>query len=49
MTHSYVLRLSSEEKDTLIPALLDRVAALEAKLGGTPKTPESFRVAPLRG
>jgi hypothetical protein len=30
-------RLTPEEKDALILALLDRVAALEAKLGGPPR------------
>jgi transposase len=42
-------RLSSEEKDALILALLDRVAALEAKLGQPPKTPDNSSLPPSRG
>ena len=34
-------RLTLEEKDALILALLDRIAALEAKLGEPPKTPDN--------
>jgi hypothetical protein len=39
-------RLSPEEKDALILALLDRVAVLEAKLSGPPKTPGNSSVPP---
>lgn len=42
-------RLSPEEKDALILALLDRVAALEAKLARPPKTPDNSSVPPSRG
>ena len=42
-------RLTSEEKDALILALLDRVAALEAKLGEPPKTPANSSLPPSRG
>jgi transposase len=42
-------RLSLEEKDALILALLDRVAALEAKLKQPPKTPDNSSLAPSRG
>jgi transposase len=42
-------RLSSEEKDALILALLDRIAVLEAQLGGPPKTPENSSLPPSRG
>ena len=42
-------RLSPEEKDALILALLDRVAALEAKLARPPKTPNNSSVPPSRG
>jgi transposase len=42
-------RLSSAEKDALILALLDRVAALEAKLGRPPKTPDNSSLPPSRG
>src|SRR6201996_1044078 len=42
-------RLTSEEKDALILALLDRVAALEAKLGEPPKTPDNSSLPPSRG
>ena len=41
--------LSPEEKDALILALLDRVAVLEAKLSGPPKTPGNSSVPPSRG
>ena len=34
-------RLTPEEKDALILALLDRIAVLEAKLGEPPKTPDN--------
>ena len=49
MTRLDLSRLSSEEKDTLILALLERVAALEAKLGEPPKTPDNSSVPPSRG
>lgn len=49
MTRPDLSHLSSEEKDALIVALLDRVAALEAKLGGPPKTPNNSSVPPSRG
>ena len=49
MTRPDLSRLSSEEKDTLILALLERVAALEAKLGQPPKTPGNSGVPPSRG
>src|SRR5271154_5030769 len=49
MTRPDLSRLSSEEKDRLILALLDRVAALEAKLGQPPKTPGNSSVPPSRG
>ena len=42
-------RLSPEEKDALILALLDRVAALEAQLKQPPKTPGNSSVPPARG
>jgi transposase len=42
-------RLSPEEKDALILALLDRVAVLEAKLSQPPKTPGNSSVPPSRG
>jgi hypothetical protein len=42
-------RLSSDEKDTLILALLERVSALEAKLGVPPKGPGNSSVPPSRG
>jgi transposase len=45
--------LTHEEKDALIQALFDRVAALEARLGGRggtpPKTPANSSVPPSRG
>lgn len=41
--------LSPEEKDTLILALLDRVAVLEAKLSHPSKTPGNSSVPPSRG
>jgi transposase len=49
MTRPDLSRLSSEEKDALILALLDRVAALEAKLGQPPKTPDNSSLPPSRG
>jgi hypothetical protein len=49
MTRPDLSHLSSEEKDALIVALLDRVAALEAKLGRPPKTPNNSSVPPSRG
>jgi transposase len=49
MTRPDLSRLSSEEKDALILALLDRIAALEAKLGGPPKGPGNSHVPPSRG
>ena len=49
MTRIDLSRLSSEEKDALILALLERVAALEAKLGQPPKTPGNSGVPPSRG
>lgn len=49
MTRLDLSRLSSAEKDTLILALLDRVAALEAKLGQPPKTPANSSLPPSRG
>lgn len=42
-------RLSPDEKDTLILALLERVAALEAKLNQPPKTPTNSSLPPSRG
>lgn len=42
-------RLSPEEKDALILALLDCIAVLEAKLGEPPKTPENSSLPPSRG
>jgi transposase InsO family protein len=38
--------LTPEEKDALILALLDRIAALEAKLGEPPKTPDNSSLPP---
>ena len=49
MTRPDLSRLSPEEKDALILALLDRVAALEARLGQPPKTPGNSGVPPSRG
>jgi len=49
MTRPDLSRLSSEEKDTLILALLERVAALEAKIGQPPKTPGNSSLPPSRG
>ena len=49
MVRRALSRLSPEEKDALILALLDRVAALEAKLGQRPKTPGNSSVPPWRG
>ena len=42
-------RLSPEEKDALILALLDRIAVLEAKPGEPPKTPANSSLPPSRG
>src|SRR6201987_3324589 len=39
-------RLTLEEKDALILALLDRVAALEGKRGEPPKTPDNSSLPP---
>lgn len=39
-------RLTPAEKDALILALLDRIAALEAKLGEPPKTPDNSSLPP---
>jgi transposase len=41
--------LTSEEKDALIVVLLERVAELEARLGGPPKTPGNSSAPPLTG
>ena len=41
--------LTSEEKDALIVALLERVAELEARLGAPPKTPGNSSVPPSAG
>ncbi len=49
MTRPDLSRLSPEEKDALILARLDRVAALEAKLGQPPKTPDNSSLPPSRG
>ena len=49
MTRPDLSRLSPEEKDALILALLDRVAALEVKLNQPPKTPDNSSVPPSRG
>lgn len=49
MTRIELSRLSPEEKDALILALLDRIAALEAKLGQPPKTPGNSSLPPSRG
>jgi transposase len=49
MTRPDLSRLSLEEKDTLILALLERVASLEAKLGQPPKTPGNSSLPPSRG
>jgi transposase len=42
-------RLRPEEKDALILALLERIAALEAKLTQPPKTPANSSLPPSRG
>lgn len=42
MTRPDLSRLSLEEKGTLILALLERVAALGAKLNQRPKTPNNL-------
>lgn len=49
MSPSDLSKLTSEEKDVLILTLLDRVAALEAKLGRPDKTPGNSSVPPSRG
>lgn len=49
MTRIELSRLSSKEKDALILALLERVAALEAKLNQPPKTPNNSSLSPSRG
>lgn len=49
MTRIELSRLSDEEKDALILALLERVAALEAKLNQPPKTPTNSSLPPSRG
>src|SRR5512135_506661 len=49
MTRIDLSRLSAEEKDVLIVALLERVAALEAKLNQPSKTPGNSSVPPSRG
>ncbi|HYD31373.1 MAG TPA: IS66 family transposase [Azospirillaceae bacterium] len=49
MTRLELSRLSHEEKDALILALLERVAALEAKLNQPPKTPTNSSLPPSRG
>src|SRR6266849_2894704 len=41
--------LTSEEKDALIVALLERVAELEARLAGPPKTPGNSSAPPSTG
>src|SRR5216683_1025467 len=41
--------LTSEEKDALIVALLERVAELEARLGEPPKTPGNSSAPPATG
>ncbi len=40
MTRIELSRLTSQEKDALILALLGRVAALEGKLNQPPRTPD---------
>jgi transposase len=49
MTRDDLSRLTSEEKDALILALLERVAALEAKLAAPGKTPGNSSLPPSRG
>jgi transposase len=49
MTRLDLSRLSPEEKDALILALLERVAVLEAKLNQPPKTPGNSSLPPSRG
>jgi len=49
MTRDELAKLTSEEKDTLILALLDRVAVLEAKPGKPAKTPDNSSTPPSRG
>lgn len=49
MTRIELSRLTSQEKDALILALLERVAALEAKLNQPAKTPDNSSLPPSRG
>lgn len=49
MSQPDLSRLSHEEKDALILALLERVAALEATLNRPPKTPSNSSLPPSRG
>ncbi|MBP2316056.1 IS66 family transposase [Azospirillum soli] len=49
MTRPDLSRLSPEEKDALILALLDRIAALEAQLNQPAKTPDNSSLPPSRG
>ncbi|WP_448188733.1 hypothetical protein [Azospirillum sp. sgz301742] len=46
MTRPDLSRLSSKEKNALTLALLERVAALEATLNQSPKTPRHKRKGP---
>jgi transposase len=49
MTRPDLSHLTPEEKDALILALLERIAALEAKPGEPPKTPDNSSLPPSRG
>ena len=49
MTRIELSRLTDEEKDALILALLERVAALEAQLNQPRKTPTNSGLPPSRG
>ncbi|SDF07100.1 DUF6444 domain-containing protein [Rhodospira trueperi] len=50
MTRPDLSQMTSEEKDALILALLQRIEELEARLGGgPPKTPDNSSVPPSRG
>ncbi len=49
MTRPELSRLSHDENDALVLALLERVAALEEKLNRPPKTPGNSSVPPSRG
>lgn len=49
MPRSDLSRLSPEAKDALILALLDRIAALEAKLKQPPNTPDNSSLPPSCG